>query len=323
MTRKWRIGIIMVLGVIILTWSSYALWGSRRIHHYKQLFLPCDGQVLYCPSHGKEVILPLFFYDEIEVSEMANGDNFESVKIYLSDGTEILVKECIIEDFNNTNEGELDFFYKRATMTFEVEDECEVVACSFAYSDTVEKFDVGSIKIKSYPAGMFRGSYFFESDLIDTKQEINYDSPMRNIPYNAFLLYVDNMQGEMTIKSIDLGCEFLDIDILNMKYIGNQSFSYNALKNIQEISLDDVEGHFGDVCVKEKENEIFVAPLAKDDSYTKEFRNYYINPLYHFVDEDGVDRVWGAEGNVNVFSPYIGNKEAVKELEKMIREEGR
>lgn len=331
MTKKKNINSLTIMSVVVIVviatiWIVIPLVCGNKIKHYKQLFLKCDGQVLYCPEHGDEVTLPLFFYDEIDISEMANVKNFEKVKVYLSDGSEIEATKCLVEDYSDMDMVSNQFFYKKISITFNVPDECEVVACSFEYKDLIEKFDIGNLKIKAFKAGMFRDLFYFDEELIDTQDRPVSGTRIENKLYNSMIVCLNNYNGNIYISKIDLGSDILGVDLTQMKYLGTGSYSYDSIKKLtsfkKEWTLQEISQSGSELKIEKNENSIYILPLGKADSYSDEYRNYYIAPLYYINDESGNSYVWGREGEPMIITPYIYGDGAIEQLQRMIEEEG-
>lgn len=320
------VGAIVLL--IIVAWLIIPRILGEKIRHYKQLFLECDGQVLFNPKYEAEVTLPLYFYDETDLSEMADSNNFQKVKVYLADGKEVEATNCEIEDCSAGTVVGNRYHYKQISITFPVDRECEVVACSFEYVDKVEKFNIGNLKVRAYEGGSYLNNYDFSVDLYDVMQRTVDSESVSNGSYNALLFsaFVGQDGDDIQVNRIDIGSDILFMDLSKIQLCGDvdklrRSSNYSKDWNVDEFAQEEspVLIEKGDDWT---ESIMYVMPLAVTDEYEEKPRNYYLNPLVYITEKDGTQHVWGASFRPIISAPFILDDTAVEQLKKMIQEDG-
>lgn len=311
-----------VLGLLLL-WGIIFLFSDRSIKHYNQLTLECEGQIFFQPN--QEINFPVYFYDEEKLSEMANPENFKKVKVLLSNGEEIVASNCTVEDLSNAAGIDNQYFYKKVDISFKYEKECEIVGCSFVYSDKEESFNLGKIKVRQLIPGDHLNSVNFFGELISLQNE-EESSGLENRVNDTLVVTIFNATSDMTLTKIDLGLDNMAVELCKMKCLNSPEFDYSKVRGIDGFgeakTLDQIDTSPAEVMIKNSEGCVYAAPIGVSQEYYENPKNYYINPLYCYTDSDGNKYEWAIDYDVDVISPYIGTKESVDIINNKLKNEG-
>ena len=331
-TKRVYLIVAAVIIIIAAFWLIVPRILGKKIRHYKQLFFECDGQVLYNAEFDTDITVPFYFYDETDLSEMADPNNFQKVKVYFSNGEEVEATNCMIEDCSDSANVGKRYSYKKVSITFPVTKECDIVACSFEYIDKTEKFSIGNLKLRTYEAGMYLNDYKFYVELYDTLQRDNKKDAIANSPCN--LLMLDVLFGQdgddVSIDQLDLGSDIIFADLSKIQYFGSGSIDLERVNNNsdfhQDWTIDDISKEDSTVLIEKSDNEVesvyYAMPLAVTDEYEEKPRNYYLNPLVYITEKDGTQHIWGCTTSPYVSMPLILEDTAVEQLKEMIEEDG-
>lgn len=325
MKKKEIILCSLIFGVIAI-WGFIFFFSDNKIQHYKQLILECQGQIFFHPEDKLPITFPVYFYDEVELSEMANAENFSEVKVFLSNGDVIEASDCIIEDVSDSSYVRGNFYYRRANISFECTEECEIVACSFVYKDTEEKFDLGRIKVRALDPNLSLNRDVFHGRLENVRDDRIVQGEQTNPTINLLELWAEGSESDLKLSKIDLGIDCMSVELSKMKCLNTDEVDFHKVRRMEgfgeDKTTDQISKNNATVLIKKGKRLAYVAPVGVDKSYYEKPMNFYFSPVFYYTDGTGKEVEWACDYTLEVITPVFIEKKTIAQIKKMIEEDG-
>ena len=321
--RKILLGLLILFAGLVLLYVV-VLFKGEKIEHDKQVLLPTKGQVVYCREYDMmNSCIPFYFYDEKELSEMADADNIQAITLELESGKSIEAVEWDI----TVLESYTDYTLRRLDCHVKITEDDVLKNITLQYADTAESFPTGQICFREIGAGVSLSAINISEGFTDFP-EIN--RPYSNGRYltccTMFDIDVVNNYGEVTLTEIDLGFDDCLVDMDSFKKVDSGIIEYDKYKGntiyARYREKEEAVTH-GKVTIPADEESTFVASICGMSS--DELVVYYINPVYTLEDQEGNPFLWAyvADDPAPAILPAFSGDEGDQAIRELLEEEGR
>lgn len=328
MYSKTSIGKKIILIALIALSVVAVLYGIKysqkgKIMHSKQYLVPGDGQLVYYKDYQTDVRLPLLFYDEIDMSEMADGANFTGVKVFTEQGNCIEANSWKVESVEIY--GITDLYCKMVYVFLPIREDCKLTQVEIEYIDGSERFELGEISTYGISLEVLLSSLWIGDLLSDINVNNRTNEGGVYLDHMNFLdMTIDNNYSPLTLCAIDLGIEGLEVDMESIKreksniidivkYSKNKN--YNRDRSVSEARRwKEVEIPLG--------MSVYVASVCGDIFQEAACRALYYNPVYVFCDEEGISHEWAAVGECRLIGPHIVGTAGKEQTYELLNQEG-
>lgn len=301
-----------------------------KIVHYKQYFIPCRGQVVYCTEISPDVQFPLYAWDEEEISELADKENIKSITFETSDNKELKASSWSvekIEDFAMSKLYAQGSNVKQLNISLPVASDCTLEKMSIRYLDATETFDIGEVKLVGVEADSIHSSLSILPgirDALANKRGMKKGIHMCDV--TCLQLFMVNNYSELCLEEIDLGTDDIQVDM------EHYSFRDDGVTDISELEKDEILGadrgiddavSKGSIPIPLGDSMIYQISLCKSEAYPDNLVCYYLNPLCTLTTEDGTVKIWGDAQSCTSITPYVYGDEALSEIKEILEKSGK
>jgi hypothetical protein len=210
------IPVFVVFGLFVL---AFLLVESDRIQHYKQYLIPLEGRI--CTYPGSETVLPFYFLDEKELSELAQANNIQEAFLVKNDGTKLAAKDWNVTTNESLYAGS-KYDAKQLTITIFPEETIDFCALLLKYSDKEELHDLGSLQVYVIPESPYEPYFQCWSTISGEGDKPLLTSDDNVLDFKAGLSYgvfTFSPARQTRILEIDLGIPDLAVDSESLKQI--------------------------------------------------------------------------------------------------------
>lgn len=321
MNRVLLTFVLPIVGVIVIFALIFSIFESDRIEHYNQYLIPMEGRIW---TYAKtDTVLPFYFLDEKELSELAQKSNLKGIELVRKDGSRLVAK-----DWDTAQEGSFyngsKYAAKKLSITISVEESSTFGGLILQYPDSEERFDIGSLQVKIIPENAYepylqiwslisgegrRPILSQKDELVDFKESLSYG------------VFAFTPARETKILDIDLGVRGLAVDPASLKKIPSDfDFGKNMTENPSYKAYLRIykKAELGSTILnlKVRDAVTYLTRLMTSRKDLSELKMYIISPSFQCVDIESGEKFIYANTNYTTMGVQIMSDRLAGELLK-------